>query len=85
VSGPLRRVLVNGEPTDVHLDDTHLYGGGELLTGAARPPAVSVDDAAVSAACGYCAGNVTWGPPGECCPLCGMPFTDAPPAAGVES
>jgi hypothetical protein len=32
----------------------------------------------VSAACAYCRDNPTWGPPGEACPFCGLPFTDAP-------
>jgi hypothetical protein len=34
----------------------------------------------MSAACAYCRDNPTWGPPGEACPFCGLPFTDAPPA-----
>ena len=30
-SGPLRRILVNGEPSAVLMDDTHVYGGHSLL------------------------------------------------------
>lgn len=75
MSGPLRRVLVNGEPTRVYIDDTHLYGGGELLTGDATPaevrgPLEGLEDRAEAAplpparrlACACC-GAETWGRP----------------------
>ena len=36
MTGPIRQILVNGQPTSGYLDDTHVWGGGGLLTGSPR-------------------------------------------------
>ena len=42
MSGPVRQILVNGEPTNGRFDDTHVWGAGGLLTGDARTPPAAV-------------------------------------------
>ena len=38
MTGPIRQILVNGEPTSGRFDDTHVWGAGGILTGAPTVP-----------------------------------------------
>ncbi len=42
MSGRVRQILVDGQPTSGRMDDTHVWGAGGLLTGSMHTPPAGV-------------------------------------------
>ncbi len=64
----MKQILVDGEPTNVHMDDTHIYGGGGILGSDENDG--SFTEGETRRTCSGC-GSVIYGNDNGCCTFCG--------------